>query len=72
MSAAADKAEALVKRIIDQAKEFVDQGVKSDAYAMAASGILAAQLIKALDRIEGLEGDIKLLTDLLASVEEKR
>ncbi|MDT4824837.1 hypothetical protein FQZ97_581010 [compost metagenome] len=69
MTSSADRAEALVKRIIDQAKEFEGQGVKADAYAMAASGILAAQLIKALDRIERLEDDIKLLTDLLASVE---
>lgn len=67
-----DRAKALAKRIAEAAKEFADQGVKSDAYGMAAGAILCGQLVKALERIERLESDINMLTDLLASVEEKR
>ncbi|MCY1297331.1 hypothetical protein D9M70_467670 [compost metagenome] len=69
---AEDRAKALAKKIAETAKEFADQGMKSDAYGLAAGAILCGQLVKALERIDRLEGDIKLLTDLLASVEEKR
>lgn len=69
---AANRAEALVKKIGELAKELADQGMKSDAYGLAAGAVLGGQLIKALERIERLESDINLLTDLLASVEEKR
>lgn len=69
---AADRAETLAKRIIERARELASEGVTQDSYAMAAGAVLGGQLIKALERIERLEDDIKLLTDLLASVEEKR
>ncbi|MCY1557474.1 hypothetical protein D9M68_943240 [compost metagenome] len=72
MTATQDRAEDLVKRIGEVAKELLDQGMKSDAFGMAAGAVLAGQLVKALDRIERLEGDIRLLTDLLASVEGKQ
>ena len=69
---AADRAEALVKKICERAKELTDQGMKFDAYGLAAGAVLGGQLIKALERIERLEGDIRLLTDLLASLESQR
>lgn len=72
MSASEDRALALAKRISEVANEIAGQGVKSDAYGMAAGAVLGTKLLKALERIERLEGDIRLLTDLLASVEEKR
>ncbi|MCY1356657.1 hypothetical protein D9M69_431150 [compost metagenome] len=68
---AGDRAEALMKRIIAKAQEAAKDGAK-EAFSLATAAILGGQLIKALERIERLEGDIKLLTDLLASVEEKR
>ena len=71
MTAAQDRAEALVKRIGERAKEFVGEGFK-DGWSAATAGVLAAELIKSLERIERLEGDIKLLTDLLANVESNR
>ncbi|SDK67815.1 hypothetical protein SAMN05216189_10479 [Pseudomonas delhiensis] len=71
MRTAADRAEELVKRIGAQAKEASAGGAK-EAFGLATAAILSGQLIKALERIERLEGDIKLLTELLASVENKR
>lgn len=68
---AGDRAEALMKRIIAKAQEAAKDGTK-EAFSLATAAILGVKLIKALERIERLEGDIKLLTDLLASVEEKR
>ncbi|GAB3380299.1 hypothetical protein [Azotobacter armeniacus] len=64
-------AERLFRRIDEEAAEFRKEGLK-DAYTTAAVGIICAHLAKSIGRIERLEGDIKLLTDLLASVEEKR
>lgn len=66
----ADRAEALLERINEAAKEFADKGMKSDAYGLAGSAILCGQLVKALERIERLESDISLLTDLLAGLEK--
>jgi hypothetical protein len=71
-SITADRAEAMVRKIADRAKELTGQGMKSDAFGLAAGAVLGAQLAKALERIERLEGDIKLLTELLANVERKR
>lgn len=67
----ADRAEALVQQINQSARDVAKDGVK-EAYALAGTAILVGQLVKALERIERLESDISLLTDLLASVEEKR
>ena len=67
----ADRAEALVQRINQSARDIAKDGVK-EAYALAGTAILVGQLVKALERIERLEGDIQLLTEMLASVEEKR
>lgn len=70
MSASADRAEKLSRRIADEAKEFANAGAK-EPFGMAAGAILTGQLIKALERIDRLEGDIQLLVDLLANVEGK-
>lgn len=67
----ADRAQALIKQITEAAREAAKGGVK-EAYGVAGVGILAAHLIKALERIERLEGDIKVLTELLANVESSR
>ncbi|MBG6551164.1 HK97 family phage prohead protease [Pseudomonas aeruginosa] len=67
----ADRAQALIKRITEAAREAAKGGVK-EAYGVAGVGILTAHLIKALERIERLEGDIKVLTELLANVESSR
>lgn len=40
-------------------------------YAAATAGVLTAHLGKALARIERMEGDIQLLTDLIADLEAK-
>lgn len=69
---AQDRAEALVKKIAERAKEAADDGVKQDAFALAAAAVLAGQLAQALVRIETLESDVRLLTDLLASLENQR
>lgn len=71
MSSSADRAEKLCRRIADEAKEFANAGAK-EPFGMAAGAILVGQLIKSLERIERLEGDIKLLTELLANVESSR
>lgn len=71
MSADNARAQALIARINEASQEAQRAGVK-EAYGVAGAGILAAHLIKAFERIESLEGDIKLLTDLLASVEAER
>ncbi|MBV6222263.1 hypothetical protein KUU55_00640 [Pseudomonas aeruginosa] len=65
------RAQALIKQITEAAREAAKGGVK-EAYGVAGVGILAAHLIKALERIERLEGDIKVLTELLANVESSR
>jgi hypothetical protein len=52
-----DRAEALVQRINQSARDFAKDGAK-EAFALAGAGILAGQLVKALERIERLEGDI--------------
>lgn len=72
MTTTADRAEALVKRIAERAKEMAAEGVKTEAFGLAAGAVLGGQLIKALERIERLEGDIKLLTEMLANVEAGR
>lgn len=69
-ASAADLAKSLVQRINQSAREIAKDGTK-EAFAVAGVGILAGQLVKALNRIERLEGDIQLLTDLLASVEDR-
>lgn len=69
-ASAADRAESLVQRINQSALELAKDG-KKEAFALAGVGILAGQLVKALDRVDRLEGDIQLLTDLLASVEDR-
>lgn len=48
-----------------------EKGMKSDVYGIAASAVLGVALADSLIRIERLEGDIQLLTDLLASVEDR-
>lgn len=68
---AADRAAALVRRISQSASELAKDGTK-EAFALAGVGILSGHLVKALDRIERLEGDIQLLTDLLAGLENKQ
>ncbi|HGN0903298.1 TPA: HK97 family phage prohead protease [Pseudomonas aeruginosa] len=69
--ASEDRAQKLARRIIDESKEFANAGAK-EPFGMAAAAILTGQLIKSLVRIERLEGDIKLLTELLANVESNR
>lgn len=71
MTTSEDRAKALAKRITDAAQEAAKAGVK-EAYGVAGVAVLVGSLTQAFERIERLEGDIKLLTDLLASVEEKR
>lgn len=70
MSASADRAEALVKRIATEAADMAKAGA-TESFGLACAGILSGQLIKALERIDRLEGDIQLLVDLLANVEGK-
>ena len=65
----ADRAEALVQRINQSARDVAKDGVK-EAYALAGTAILVGQLVKALERIERLESDINSLTDLLAGLEK--
>ncbi|EPE4489561.1 TPA: HK97 family phage prohead protease [Pseudomonas aeruginosa] len=67
----ADRAQALIKQITEATREAAKGGVK-EAYGVAGVGILTGHLIKALERIERLEGDIKVLTELLANVESSR
>lgn len=64
------RARALAKEISDGEEELAKEGLK-EPYAVAGVAILGGNLILAIERIERLEGDVKLLTDLLASVEEK-
>ncbi|WP_444437110.1 hypothetical protein [Pseudomonas sp. A6] len=71
MSDPGARAEELMKRIIAKAQEAAKDGTK-EAFSLATAAILGGQLIKALERIEHLEGDIKLLTELLANVESNR
>lgn len=71
MTTSEDRARALVKRINEAAQEAAKEGLK-EAYGVAGVGILAGHLIKAFERIERLEGDIKLLTDLMAGLEDKQ
>lgn len=74
MSTSADRAEAIANianRIANDAREFAKAGSK-EPFGMAAAAILTGQLIKSLVRIERLEGDIKVLTELLANVESSR
>jgi len=71
MSDPGARAEELMKRIIAKAQEAAKDGTK-EAFSLATAAILGGQLIKALERIERLEGDIKLLTELLANVESNR
>tara|TARA_R110002124_G_scaffold101397_1_gene248927 strand:+ start:5621 stop:5842 length:222 start_codon:yes stop_codon:yes gene_type:complete len=66
------KSKAMLKRITDGAKELRDQGIKSEPFAVAASGVLIAQLILSQERIERLESDIKSLTDMVADLEAKQ
>lgn len=66
-----DRAQALIRRIGAEAAEIAKDGTK-DAYSIASTVILSIHLIKALVRIESLEGDIKVLTELLANVESSR
>lgn len=63
------RAHALTKEILDAAKELREKKIV-EPFATAAVAILAAQLVKSLERIERLEGDIQLLTDLLAGLEK--
>ncbi len=71
MSTSEERAQKLARRIIDESKEFANAGVK-EPFGMAAAAILTGQFIKSLVRIERLEGDIKVLTELLANVESSR
>lgn len=71
MTTSEDRAKALTERITAAAQEAAKAGVK-EAYGVAGVAVLAGSLIKALERIERLEGDIKLLTEMLASVEAQR
>ncbi|WP_271407640.1 hypothetical protein [Pseudomonas sp. Q1-7] len=63
MATTADRAESLVKRISERAKEFADQGMKSEAFGLAAGAVLSAQIAKVLERIEKLESEQALLAD---------
>ena len=69
MATSKDQGKALTQRINDAAREAAKSGVK-EAYGVAGVGVLTGCLVKALDRIDRLEGDIKLLTDLLADMEK--
>lgn len=71
MSTSEDRAQKLARRIIDESNEIAKAGVK-EPFGVAAAAILTGQLIKSLVRIERLEGDIKVLTELLANVESSR
>lgn len=71
MSTSEDRAQELGRRIIDEAKEFANAGAK-EPFGLASSAILVGQLIKSIERIDRLEGDIRLLTELLANVESSR
>lgn len=68
----ADRAEALLQRILDESKELSSSGMKSDAIGLAAAAILSARLIKALERIELLEGNLDVLTSMMAELEGKQ
>lgn len=67
-----DLAAVMMSRICDRAKELSEQGMKADAFGVAVGAVLIAQLVKSQERIDRLEGDIQLLTELLASLEEKQ
>lgn len=67
-----DRANALMKRILDSAKEARNQGVKVEPFATASAAILAGQLVKSLDRIDRLESDIESLTAMVADLEASR
>ena len=71
MSTSEDRVQKLARRIIDESKEFANAGAK-EPFGVAAAAILTGQLINSLVRIERLEGDIKVLTELLANVESSR
>ncbi|WP_339487845.1 hypothetical protein [Pseudomonas sp. EL_65y_Pfl2_R95] len=62
--------EAIPRNVIAKAKELAAEGTK-EPFGIAAGAILSVYLIRAFDRIERLEGDIQLLTDLLAGVEDR-
>ena len=66
------RAEKIIRRIGEQAKELRKEGLGDASYVTAAVGILCAYIADSIERIERLEGDLQALTDLLASVEEKR
>lgn len=68
---ASDQAKQITAEILKSAAEVRKSGT-SEAMAVAVAGILSGKLAKANARIERLEGDIKVLTEMLANVEAAR
>ena len=72
MTASQDRAETLVKRITERAREAASDGVKQDAFALATAAVLAGQLAQALERIAQLEADLQTLTSMVAELEAQQ
>ncbi|EPF1843927.1 hypothetical protein [Pseudomonas aeruginosa] len=72
MNSTTIRAQKITSEISADAKYLREQGLRNEAFAHATSVTLSLHLIKALERIERLEGDIKVLTELLANMESSR
>jgi|GEM_PF-4998936 len=71
MQSPSDQAKQIAADILKSAAEVRKSGTP-EAMAVAVAGILSGKLAKANERIERLEGDIRLLTEMLANVEAQR
>lgn len=65
------RAEKLITRIGEQAKEFRKEGLKDASYVTAAVGILCAHLANSIERIECLENQLKNLSEKAAELEDR-